>query len=149
MVEAYHGGERVASHPKMPSFVQYRYSTDPAHMPPEFARPEWDDGRILRWAADIGPATHAVVARIFDGAQVKEQAYNPALAVLNLSKRYAERQLEDACEYALSKTSRPRCRFIRTVLASGAAGPAGADAPEAGGYLRGEGYYSEGGDAGC
>ena len=144
MVEAYSDGERVASHPRFPSFVQYRYSTDGSHMPPQFVRAEWDDRRILRWAKEIGPATYAVVARIFDGAQVKEQAYNPALAVLNLTKQYAERDLEDACEYALSKTARPRCKFIKTVLASNAAKRAeDEDEEPLGGYIRGEGYYNE------
>ncbi len=150
MVEAYRDGERVASHPRFPSFVQYRYSTDRSHMPPEFARPEWDDRRILRWAREIGPSTHVVVMRIFDGVQVKEQAYNPALAALNLTKLYAERDLEEACEYALAKASRPRCRFIKTVLASNAAKRGGAQEGERdGGYIRGERYYNEGGDAGC
>lgn len=96
MVEAYSDGGRVASHPRSPSFVQCRYSTDGSHMPPQLVKPEWDDRRILRWAEEIGPATYAAVARIFDGAQVKEQAYNPALAVLNLTKQYAEQDLEDA-----------------------------------------------------
>ena len=151
MVEVYSGAERVASHPRFPSFVQYRYSTDKSHMPPQFVKPEWDDKRILRWAKEIGPATHAVVARIFDEAHVKEQAYNPALAVLNLTKRYAERDLEDACEYALAKTARPRCKFIKTVLASNAAKRAEGDAGEPrGGYIRGEGYYNdEEGDGQC
>lgn len=151
MVEAYHDGERVASHPRFPSFVQYRYSTDESHMPPEFVKPEWDDKRILRWAKEIGPNAHAVVMRIFDGVQVKEQAYNPALAVLNLTKAYSERDLEDACEYALAKTARPRCKFIKTVLASNAAKRAdrGDEGPR-GGYIRGEGYYNEEeGDAQC
>jgi len=150
MVEVYHDGERVASHPRFPSFVQYRYSTDKSHMPPQFAHAEWDDVRILRWAKEIGPNTHAVVMRIFDGVQVKEQAYNPALAVLNLTKLYAERDLEDACEYALAKTARPRCKFIKTVLASNAAKRAGGEDDEPhGGYIRGEGYYNEEGDAQC
>lgn len=151
MVEAYSGGERVASHPRFPSFVQYRCSTDKSHMPPEFVHAEWDDKRILRWAKEIGPSTHAVVARIFDDVQIKEQAYNPALAVLNLTKQYSERDLEDACEYALAKVARPRCKFIKTALASNAAkrGAGGSEEPR-GGYIRGEGYYNEGeGDARC
>lgn len=52
------------------------------------------------------------------GAQIKEQAYNPALAVLNLTKRYSEYDLEQACAYALTKTPVPRCKFIKSVLAS-------------------------------
>ena len=151
MVEVFHDGERVASHPRFPSFVQYRYSTDESHMPPQFAHAEWDDKRILRWAKEIGPNAHAVVMRIFDEVQVKEQAYNPALAVLNLTKTYSERDLEDACEYALAKTARPRCKFIKTVLASNAARHADrGDGEPRGGYIRGEGYYNEEeGDAQC
>lgn len=143
MVEAYLGAKRVASHPRLPSFVQYRYQTDPSHMPPEFCKSEWDDGRILRWAREIGPNTLAVVQRMFDSAQIKEQAYNPALAVLNLTKRYAERDLEEACEYALAKVAHPRCKFIKSVLASKAAASMEDKGEEsAGGYIRGAGYYA-------
>ena len=151
MVEIYHAGERVASHPKLPSFVAYRYATNPAHMPPEFIKEQWDDARILRWASDIGPATYAVISRIFVDVQIKEQGYNPSLAILNLTKRYSEQQLEDACEYALCKTAHPRCKFIKTVLASRAASNQCGDngGTDAGGYLRGEDYYSEGADRRC
>ena len=150
MVDIYYAGSRVASHPKLPSFVHYRYSTDPSHMPPQFVKAQWDDNRILRWAKEIGPATHAVITRMFSGVKVKEQAYNPALAVLNLTKLYTEQELEDACEYSLSKTSNPRCKFIKTVLASNTASRSvGEESADQGGYLRGEGYYSEEGDEQC
>lgn len=143
MVEASFGGKRVASHPRFPTFVQYRYRTDSSHMPPEFCRAEWDDKRILRWAREIGPNTLAVIQRMFDEAQIKEQAYNPALAVLNLTKRYTEHDLEEACEYALAKVARPRCRFIKSVLSSKAAASLeGLTEEKSGGYIRGAGYYS-------
>lgn len=143
MVEAYLGAKRVASHPRLPSFVQYRYQTDPSHMPPEFCRAEWDDKRIVRWAREIGPNTLAVIQRMFDGVQIKEQAYNPALAVLNLTKRYTERDLEEACEYALAKVAHPRCKFIKSVLASKAAASMEDKGEEgAGGYIRGASYYT-------
>ena len=144
-VDVYVGGERVASHPRLPSYAQYRYQTDPSHMPEGFARQEWDDRRILAWAAEVGPSARTVVARLFEGVEVKEQAYNPALAVLNLAKRYSAEELEGACAYALARVDRPRCKFIKTVLASGAASaPRGGEEPPQGGYLRGEGYYSDG-----
>lgn len=144
-VDVYIGGQRVASHLRLPSFVQYRYRTYPSHMPPQFARQEWDERRILRWAREIGPATHEVVTKVFGSVQIPEQAYNPALAILNLAKRYSEAELEDACSYALSKVASPRCRFIKTVLASKAAGGGdrGGGEPD-GGYIRGEGYYDYG-----
>ena len=152
-VEACDGGERVASHVRFEPHLQYQYRTDRSHMPPEFASMhEWDDSRILGWARSVGPATLAVVTRIFGGVDVKEQAHDPALAVPDLSKQYGNARLEAACDYALARAQRPRCRFIRTVLASGVAdGPShgtgkdGNDEPdEPGGFLRGAGYY--GGD---
>lgn len=148
MVEIYHGGTRVASHPRLPSYVSYRYQTDPTHMPPGFAKAQWDDERILRWAREIGPSTHAVVARIFEQAQVKEQAYNPALAVLSLTKRYPEADLEDACAYALAKTGNPRCRFLKSVLANRKTSGETCET-ERGGYVRGAGYYNGKGGQPC
>lgn len=148
MVEIYHGGSRVASHPRLPSYVSYRYQTDPSHMPPEFVKAEWDDARILRWARDIGPSTYAVVSRIFEGSHIKEQAYNPALAVLNLTKRYTEADLERACAYALTRTKDPRCKFLRSVLASNKARES-EQAAESGGYIRGAGYYNGKGGQRC
>ena len=58
--------------------------------------------------------------------QIPEQAHNPSLAILNLTRRYREAKLEDACSYALSKVKSPRCKFIKTVLASNAASGHGA-----------------------
>ena len=146
-VEVHVGGQRVASHLRLPSYVQYRYQTDPSHMPPQFVKAEWDERRILSWAGDIGPSTYAVCVKIFASVQVKEQAYNPALAVLNLTRRYTEAELEEACAFALSKVGSPRCKFIKTVLASNAATRAGdgsCDETSSGGYIRGERYYKNG-----
>ena len=42
--------------------------------------------------------------------QIPEQAHNPSLAILNLTRRYREAKLEDACSYALSKVKSPRCK---------------------------------------
>ena len=42
----YHAGERIATHRLLPSYVKNGYSTDEAHMPEAFLRPEWDDARI-------------------------------------------------------------------------------------------------------
>ncbi len=107
VVELYDRGTRVATHARYEPHVQWRYRTEPSHMPPDFMRVEWDDERIRRWARSIGPATLAVVERIFDSVEIKEQAYNPALAVPDLTKRHAERELEDACAYALERAARP------------------------------------------
>lgn len=147
-VEVYDGGSRVAVHPRFPEGARYRYSTDRSHMPPEFAQSEWNDARMRRWAASIGPDTLAVVERIFSQASIKEQAYGPVMAVLGLSKQYGDADLEAACGYALGRASVPRSRFLRSVLASRAWEHGGGTAPSGsggqdGGYVRGDGYYGK------
>lgn len=149
IVEIYHAGNRVASHPRFSSYASYRYATNPAHMPPEFIKAEWDEKRIMRWASDIGRSTSIVITKIFGSVQVKEQAYNPALAVLNLTKRYSEYDLEQACAYALTKTPVPRCKFIKSVLASKVTKTKQAEVIESGGYIRGASYYHEGEEGLC
>ena len=65
------------------------------------------------------------------------------MCIRDRTRRYTEAELEDACSYALSKVKSPRCKFIRTVLASNAASGHD-DEPSPGGYIRGEGYYDNG-----
>ena len=73
-------------------------------MPPAFRGiVEWDQDRITSWASSIGKSTRIVIDRVFEGARVKEQGYNPSLAILRLSKTYSDGRLENACELALSK----------------------------------------------
>ena len=42
----HHAGERIATHRLFPAYVGNAYSTDPAHMPEAFLKPEWDDARF-------------------------------------------------------------------------------------------------------
>lgn len=83
--------------------------------------------------------------------KVKEQAYNPALSVLNLSKKYGEERLEAACAHALPRLTSPRYRHLKAILDSNLdrrepiAGqgrkPEGGDAPK--GHVRGADYYRD------
>ena len=147
----YHAGERIATHRLLPSYVKNGYSTDEAHMPEAFLRPEWDDARIRGWAKKIGPSCAAVVDRIFDRAKVKEQAYNPSLSVLNLSKKYGEERLEAACAHALPRLGSPRYRHLKAILDSNLDDPAapmrekpgGGQEPGPRGHVRGADYYRE------
>jgi hypothetical protein len=127
------------------------YSTDESHMPEAFLKPEWDDVRIKGWAKRIGPNCAAVVERIFDRATVKEQAYNPSLSVLRLSRKYGDDRLEAACAHALPKVSSPRYKHLKAILDSGLDEPPTpsptrkkpGDGPGSGpkGHVRGADYY--------
>lgn len=144
----YHAGERIATHRLLPPYVKNGYSTDPAHMPDSFAKPEWDDVRIKGWASDVGPSCRAVVDRIFDGVKLKEQAYNPSLSVLRLSRRYGKDRLEAACDHALPKIRSPRYRHIKAILDANLERGESPEPKRPGGgrprgHLRGADYYRD------
>ena len=119
-VSIFYKGKRIATHPKFPDSVTFKYATDEGHMPDEFKKMnmEWNKDRIIKWASKIGPNTREVVNRIFLKTKVEEQAYNPTLAVLHLGGRYGNDRLEKACEIALRSFICPRHKHIRAILAS-------------------------------
>ena len=153
-LEIYHQGQRLTTHGLFPSYVRNRYSTHQEDMPPAFRKiVPWDDVRIRNWASSIGPNTSDVISRIFGSVRIKEQAYNPSLAVLRLSKTYSEERLEHAAELALKRGARsPRYHHLSAILSANQdilfvqqknAMPSEEDASM--GYLRGASYYEKGG----
>lgn len=113
----------------------------------------WDDVRIRNWAGAIGKYTAEVVGRIFEGVCIKEQGYNPALAVLRLSNKYSEARLEAACEFAItSGIKKPRYHHLSSIPASNQdeiymeQKKASAKTAAPMGYLRGRDYYGGGRD---
>lgn len=118
VVEIYYDHQRIASHPKFPDYVTNQYSTRKSDMPDDFNRPAMDKDRMCSWASSIGPNTRMVIDRIFASVKIKEQGYNAALAVLNLSKHYSNERFEDACQIALANTTSPRYKYLKAILAS-------------------------------
>ncbi len=84
--------------------------------------------------------------------RLDEQAVDPALAVLRLSKRYSAQRLENAYSLALQSVASPRYAHIGPILESGQdiagvipddAGDHGADGGDDGaGWVRGGDYYA-------
>lgn len=153
-VEIYYNDNRIATHSRFAAGRKNQYSTHPEDMPEQFKVSPWNDERIKNWAAAIGPYTAKVVNRIFDGLSIKEQGYNPSLAVLRLSKTYSEDRLEMACEFAIIKGIRkPRYHHLKSILAANQdklyLESKKMDGPDddSMGYLRGSDYYDQGGDS--
>jgi hypothetical protein len=149
-VEIYSGAVRIATHNRFPAGRRNQYSTHPEDMPDKFKFSPWDDIRIKNWAKSIGEYTTKTIDRIFEGVDIKEQGYNPALAVLRLSTKYSEARLEAACEFAITRGIRkPRYHHLSSILASNQdmifeEQKTTADKRPTMGYLRGSNYY--GGD---
>ncbi len=128
-----------------------QYSTHQEDMPDKFRISPWDDVRIRNWAGAIGKYTAEVVGRIFEGVSIKEQGYNPALAVLRLSNKYSEARLEAACEFAVTNgIKKPRYHHLSSILAANQdeiymeQKKASDRAKTPMGYLRGSDYYGGG-----
>ncbi|MEG2871272.1 MAG: IS21 family transposase, partial [Clostridium sp.] len=150
-VEIYSGETRLATHNRFSAGRKNQYSTHPEDMPEKFKFSPWDDIRIKKWAASIGRYTEITIERIFENVAIKEQGYNPALAVLRLSNKYSEARLETACELAITKgIKKPHYHHLSAIL-SGNQDKTYLDDKNAEqkkdtsmGYLRGSNYY--GGD---
>lgn len=149
-VEIYCKGERLTTHNRFPEYMKNKYSTHPEDMPPAFRNiVEWDDERIRNWAASIGVSTRTVIDRLFNSVSIKEQGYNPCLAVLRLSRTYTDARLETACELAISRGIKvPRYHHLKSILSANQdiiyreqqnAPSSVEDSPS--GYLRGSDYY--------
>lgn len=153
-VEIYCKGERLTTHNRFPDYMKNKYSTHPEDMPPAFRNiVEWDDERLRNWAASIGTYTRSVIDRIFDSVSIKEQGYNPCLAVLRLSRSYTDTRLETACELAIRRGIKvPRYHHLKAILSTNQdivykeqQNTPSTIGDKTMGYLRGSDYYKKGG----
>ena len=148
MLEVYRGDERLTCHLLLPATTSNQYQTNDADLPEGRSFQAWDRTRIEEWAARIGPATVTVVAKIFEASSIEEAGYDPALAVLRLSRRFSPARVEAACALALRGPIRsPRYSHLRPILDTGQDKTGHApDEPEGdgSGYVRGSAYYAGG-----
>lgn len=116
LVEIFHHGQRVASHPRQ---AKGGFTTLPEHMPTAHQQhQQWSPERFLRWADDIGPCTREVVKRQLQERPHPEHGYRACLGLLNLARRFTRPRLEQACERALALGA-PGYRSIHSILQSG------------------------------
>lgn len=117
IVECFHQGRRVASHPR--SLIRGGQTTLPDHMPMAHRKHlEWTSESLLEWAEEIGPNTHCLVNHLIGGKSHPEQGYRSCLGLMALSRRYGTDRLERACERALAIGS-PRRASIDSILKQG------------------------------
>jgi transposase len=100
-VEIFHRQKRIASHLRLHG--KHQYSTLTEHMPRSHqAHAEWTPTRMLRWAAEVGPTTKALLERILQERPHPEQGYRACLGILRLGKAYTNERLERASRRALA-----------------------------------------------
>ncbi|MGY4544044.1 hypothetical protein ACVWY0_003987 [Arthrobacter sp. UYNi723] len=124
-----------------------QYRTNEADLPEGHSWQAWDRARIDAWALRMGPATETVIEKIFESVRIEEAGYDPALAVLRLSRRFSPARVEAACQLALRGPIRsPRYAHLRPILDTGQDKTGHVEEPEVddGGYVRGSSYYAGG-----
>jgi transposase len=117
IVEAFHKGERVATHVR--SHVKGGYSTLPEHMPPEHRYyAEWHPARFIQWARKTGDATARLVEMILTTRPYPEQGYKACLGIINLTHDYEPERVEAAARRALQFKA---CsyRSMKAILSAG------------------------------
>jgi len=117
VVEIFHRGQRVASHPLCPG--RRSHATLPEHMPSAHRRhAEWNPARLLAQAAKLGPSVVAFCERVMADRPHPEQGFRTCLGVLALARSYDAARLDAACRRGLSIRARS-VASIRSILQSG------------------------------
>ncbi|SDH05090.1 IS21 family transposase [Propionivibrio dicarboxylicus] len=116
-VECFFKGKRVAAHQRSPH--RGAHSTVPEHMPVSHrAHAEWTPGRMLNWAATLGPATTQIVRFQLESRPHPEQGYRACLGIMRLARQYGPERLEAACARAIALGA---CRYksVASILKAG------------------------------
>lgn len=117
VVEVFFKGKRVASHPRL--HKKGAYSTTPDHMPKaHHAFVQWEPKRLIRWAAQTGPATAGMVEAILERRVHPQQGYRACLGLIRLEKTYGSQRLEAACARALAAGA-ISYRSVKSILQNG------------------------------
>jgi len=98
-VEIFFNNIRIAIHKRE---RRYGYTTVAEHMPPSHKfYSEWSPERMTNWAEKIGDNVKKVVQEIFRQKQHPEQGFKSCMGLLNLSKKYGDDRLNNACKRAI------------------------------------------------
>ena len=115
IVEVYHKGRRVASHPRR---YDHQPSTLSEHMPSSHrAHAAWTPSRLIRWAEKTGSQTGRLAEEMIKRWPHPEQGYRSCLGLMSLGRRYGAQRLEAASARALRLQSYSY-RTVKNILSS-------------------------------
>lgn len=94
-------GELIAEHSR--AYRKGQWCTNPGHLPKDFNDyREWNAEYFIRRAMTVGPCTVDVIKTILSSRKLEVQTYRMCLGVINYSKKYGKRVLEECCKQALA-----------------------------------------------
>lgn len=115
LIELYFHNQRITSHAR-----KYRpgMTTLTEHMPKQHEKHhQWTAGRLMNWAKDLGDEVLLWVQRQLKQKQHEQQAYRVCLGLLNLSRAYPAKRINNACAIA-NQNRLYRLKQIKSILQS-------------------------------
>ncbi len=115
LIELYFHHQRVTSHVRQ---TRPGTTTQAEHMPVRHEKHhQWTAGRLMNWAKDLGDDVLLWVQALLKQKQHEQQAYRVCLGLLNLSRSYPAKRLNNACAIA-NQHSLYRLKQIKSILQS-------------------------------
>ncbi|MGO4997884.1 IS21 family transposase [Oribacterium sp. Sow4_G1_1] len=121
-----------------------QWSTNPEHLPDNYKRfTQWNGPYFIQKAQLIGKNTETVIRTILKSRTYEVQTYRMCIGILNFTKKYSNRALEECCKQAI-ELNKQKYTFIKNTISVVAddLGEAGyrysvpsKKAPERGGYV--------------
>lgn len=115
-VEVFHRDQRVAAHVR--SYVPYKHTSDPAHMPEAHRQHSAGVDGVRAWAEATGPMAAAFVERLLASNPVMEMGWRSARGLQRVGERYGTERTELACARALRFNARSY-KSVERILALG------------------------------
>ena len=93
-----------------------QWSTDPEHLPENYKGfTQWNGPYFIQKASLVGKNTETVIRTILKSRQYEVQTYRMYLGILNFTKKYSNKALEECCKQAIS-LNKQKYTFIKNTI---------------------------------
>lgn len=93
-----------------------QWSTDPEHLPENYKGfTQWNGPYFIQKASLVGKNTETVIRTILKSRQYEVQTYRMCLGILNFTKKYSNKALEECCKQAIS-LNKQKYTFIKNTI---------------------------------
>lgn len=102
-IQIHYNNERIATHQRIIKY-QYKYSTDPNHMPEEHKTfNKLSKQYFINWAEKISIETKELMSSVFEHRNIEEQGFRNGLGIQRLYKDYGDLRFKNACKLISDK----------------------------------------------
>ena len=93
-----------------------QWSTNPDHLPENYKGfTQWNGPYFIQKAALVGKNTETVIRTILQSRQYEVQTYRMCIGILNFTKKYSNKALEECCKQAIA-LNKPKYTFIKNTI---------------------------------